>query len=453
MAGQAVTSPPVQYARSGPVHIAFQVIGSGPDMVWAPGSVSHLDLDWEGGHRKPLMLRLAAFTRLIKFDKRGTGLSDRPGGVATLEERIDDIRAVMDAADSKTAHIFGISEGGSMAILFAATYPERTRSLILYGTKPRWVRAPGYPWGPSFADEERELDEEQAAETVKVPDFEGDELRRWIGSSIRDDPAYRDWFVRHGRAGISPAGRVALWRWNIRIDVRDVLPTIRVPTLIMSKVGDPVIEIDAARDMAARIPGARLVEYPGEGHLWYEITDAIADEMHRFINVERHEPIENRVLTTILFVDIVRSTERVTTLGDAAWRATLQQFYAMVTRELGRYYGTEVDRAGDGLVATFDGPARAIRCARAIELASRELGIEVRAGVHTGEVERDGPAIRGLSVHIAARIAAKAGPGEVLVSGTVSDLTAGAGISFRDRGMQALKGVPEPRRVLVATIA
>ena len=446
----SMTPPPVQYARSGDVQIAFQVFGSGPDMVWAPGSASHLDLDWEGGPLKPLMLQLASWSRVIKFDKRGTGLSDRPGGVATLEERIDDIRAVMDAAGSTSAHIFGMSEGGSMAMLFAATYPERTNSLILYGTKPRWVRAPDYPWGPSFAERERQLDASAAGPAVP-PDFESASLRRWIGSPIRDDPAFRDWFVRNSRASLSPAGYIALARWNGRIDVRDILPTIRVPTLIMSKVGDPVIEIDAARDLAARIPGARLVEYPGEGHLCHEITDQIADEMQRFVTAEGRDSSDNRVLTTILFMDIVKSTERVASLGDAAWAAALQQFYAVVRRELATYHGTEVDRAGDGFLATFDGPARAIRCARAIQLGTGRLDLAVRAGVHTGEVERDGTAIRGLAVHVAARIAGEAGPGEVLVSGTVSDLTAGAGIGFEDRGMHTLKGVSDPRRVLAAT--
>lgn len=438
--------PPVRYAKSGDVRIAFQVIGEGPDIVWAPGSVSHLDLDWEGGHRKPLMLALASFARLIKFDKRGTGLSDRPGGVPTLEERIDDIRAVMDAAGSESAHIFGISEGGSMAILFAATYPEKSRSLILYGTKPRWVRAPDYPWGPSFADEERRLDE-QAAGDVPVPDFGSERLRRWLGPAVRDDPAYRAWFIRHDRAGVSPAGRVALWRWNIRVDVRDILPTIRVPTLIMSKVGDPIIQIDAARDMAARIPGSRLVEYPGEGHVWSDITDEMSEEIRRFIAAERPFAVENRFLSTILFMDIVKSTERAAAVGDDAWRSLLQRYYAAVRRELALYSGIEVDTAGDGFLATFDGPARAIRCAQAIQRAARGLGLESRAGVHTGEVERDGRAIRGLAVHLAARIAALAEPGEVLASATVGDLAAGAGLDFKDRGVHDLKGVPEPRRV------
>lgn len=447
---ESLTPPPVQYARSGDVQIAFQVFGSGPDMVWAPGSASHLDLDWEGGPLKPLMLRLAAFSRVLKFDKRGTGLSDRPGGVATLEERIDDIRAVMDAAGSTTAHIFGISEGGSMAMLFAATYPDRTRSLILYGTKPRWVRAPDYPWGPSFAEQERSLDA-RAAGPVTPPDFESEWFRRWVGSSLRDDPGFRAWYVRNGRASLSPAGSIALARWNGRIDVRDILPTIRVPTLIMSKVGDPVIEIDAARDLAARIPGARLVEYPGEGHLCHEISDQMADEMQRFITAEGRDSGDNRVLTTILFMDIVKSTERVTSLGDPAWAAALRQFYAVVRRELANHHGTEVDRAGDGFLATFDGPARAIRCARAIQLGAQKLDLAVRAGVHTGEVERNGTAISGLAVHVAARIAGEAGSGEVLVSGTVSDLTAGAGIVFEDRGTRTLKGVSDPKRVLAAT--
>lgn len=437
--------PPVAYAKSGSVHIAYEVLGKGPDLVWAPGAASHLDLDWEGGHRKPLMLALASFSRLIKFDKRGTGLSDRPGGVATLEERTDDIRAVMDAAGSGRAHIFGISAGGTMAILFAAMYPERTRSLILYGTKPRCVSASDYPWGPAFADEERRA-RNWETDGVPVPDF-NEGWREWVGKSLCDDPDYRTWWVLHERMAMSPADRIAQVRWNNRIDVREVLPSIRVPTLVMSKTGDPAIEIDAARDMAARIAGARLVEYQSDGHLWYDISAQMADEVRKFIGVEPAPIQTQRVLTTILFVDIVSSTERIGSLGDAAWREFLTRYYAAVRRELRVFSGTEVDTAGDGLLATFDGPARAVRCAIAIQRSVAALGVETRAGVHIGEVERDGAAIRGIAVHMTARIAAKAHPGEILVSSTIVDLVAGSGLNFDDRGVQELKGVPRPRQL------
>jgi len=445
-----VERPPVQYARSGKVNVAFEVLGQGPDLVWAPGAASHLDLDWEdGGHRRHFRDLLASFTRLIKFDKRGTGLSDRPGGVANLEERTDDIRAVMDAAGSERAHIFGISEGGSMAILFAATYPERARSLILYGTKPRWVRAPDYPWGPSFAERE-DLAREWEINGVPDPAFD-DAWRRWVGPQLADDSGFRAWWTRHQRMAMSPSDRIAQIRWNNRIDVREVLPTIRVPTLVMSKTGDPIIQIEAARDMASRIPGARFVEYPGVGHVWFDHSDEMAEEIRGFIAVEPARAVADRVLTTILFVDIVKSTERAVRDGDAAWRDLLQRYYPAVRREITTFSGNEVDTAGDGLLATFDGPARAIRCARAIQRVGAGLGVEMRAGVHTGEVERDGRAIRGIAVHTAARIASLAEPGDVLVSSTVGDLVAGAGLEFADRGTHELKGVPERRRLLAVT--
>ena len=439
--------PPVLYAKSGDIQIAYSVQGSGPvDLVWTPGSISHLEAQWENAHFARILERVATFSRLILFDKRGTGMSDRPAGIPTLEERIDDIRAVMEAARSERAHIFGISEGGSMACLFAATYPGRTRSLLLYGTRPRWTRAPDYPWGPT--DEEAEQNLQQLVANGWRQDLTTDAMRRWLGPPVRDDPEFLTWWQRYWQIGASPAARIALSRMNRLIDVRDILPSIRVPTLVLGKTGDPVMPEDCARDLAARIPGARLVEFPGEGHLFYDVWEDVVDTIKEWVTEAAAPVATDRFLATILFVDIVRSTERVAGMGDAAWRDLLARYYAIARRHLAVFGGVEVDTAGDGLLAHFDGPGRAIRCARAIQRDARELGLEIRAGVHTGEVEKAERAIRGIAVHLAARIAALAGPGEVLVSSTVKDLVAGSGLAFADRGIHQLKGIPEPKQVL-----
>lgn len=438
--------PPVLYAKSGDVQIAYTVAGAGPDLVWCPGSLSHQELSWEfSGHRRPLE-ELAKSARVIYFDKRGTGMSDRPAGIATLEERIDDIRAVMEAAQSERAHIFGMSEGGSMGCLFAATYPERTRSLLLYGTRPRWTRAPDYPWGPTPEEAEVELQKMSAA--GHRPDWSTPGAKRWLGSAPRSDPEFAEAFDRMYRMAASPAARLALTRMNNLIDVRPILPSIRVPTLVLGKTGDPIMPPDCATDLAARIPGARLVEFPGEGHPFGEEARDIAKTMGEWVN-EVTEPVPSaRFLATILFVDLVRSTENVVRIGDAAWRHVLATYYAEVQRKLALYGGVEVDTAGDGLLAHFDGPGRAIRCARAIEGAASGLGLEARAGIHTGEVERDKGAIRGIAVHTAARIAALASADEVLVSSTVRDLVAGSELAFVDRGAHALKGIEGVRQLL-----
>jgi pimeloyl-ACP methyl ester carboxylesterase/class 3 adenylate cyclase len=438
--------PPVQYAKSGDLYIAYQITGDGPvDLVWSPGATSHLSLQWENPYFVRFIERLSTFCRLIRFDKRGTGLSDRPTTAATLEERTDDIRAILDSVKSDRAHLFGVSEGGSMTMLFAATYPQRTRSLALWGALPRWTRAADYPWGPDPDEDEREIDRREAQGPRPLELTEP--MKRWLGP-VHQDPAFLAAWAKSRESGASPAMRIALSRMNVRIDVRAALPTIQAPTLVMNRTGDPDAWIEAARYTASLIPGARFVEFPGVGHLFFDIWEDVAAELERFVTGAQVAAPTDRVLATILFIDIVGSTEHVAAVGDAVWRNLLERYYALARRQLVTYAGVEVDTAGDGLLARFDGPARAIRCARAIQREAKELGLELRAGVHTGEVELAGTAIRGIAVHTAARIASLAGPGDVYTSSTVRDLVAGSGIGFQDRGMHVLKGIPEPRQVL-----
>ena len=441
-----MTPPATRYAKSGNIFVAYQVTGEGPhDLVWAPGATSHLEKAWENPYHARMIERLSTFSRLVRFDKRGTGLSDAVKDVPTLEERIDDIRAVMDAAGSQRAHIFGVSEGGPMACLFAATYPDRTRSLALYGTKARWSKAPDYPWAPDREEREETLAKLEA--DGPAPFELNEQWKSWLGP-LSADAAFVDWFVRWRNAGASPSMQVANSRMNLLIDIRDILPAIRVPTLLMVRPDDPVAPVAAVQQMADAIPESRMQVLPGYGHMWMDIADEIADEIERFITGASARIVSDRVLATLVFADIVGSTEQAVALGDRAWRDVLEHYYARVRQELASYSGIEVDTAGDGLLARFDGPGRAIRCARAIQRVAGELGIKVRAGVHTGEVELAGSAVRGIAVHTAARIASLAGPDEVFVSGTVRDLVAGSGMAFTDRGVHTLKGVPEPRQVL-----
>jgi len=437
---------PVLYAKSGDVHIAYTVRGSGPDLVWCPGSLSHQEMYPQIPEFAGRLEGAARFSRVIFFDKRGTGMSDRPAGIATLEERIDDIRAVMDAAQSQRAHIFGVSEGGSMACLFAATYPDRTRSLLLYGTRPRWTRAPDYPWGPTPEEAEAAL-EQQIANGFKA-DWSTEAARKLLGPGLCDDPAFIEQFEQMRRMAATPAAKIALSRMNQLIDVRGILGSIRVPTLVIGKTGDPLLPPGCAKDLASRIPGARLVELEGEGHPVGRSGPEFDKILKEWVTEVTEAAPSERFLATILFVDLVRSTERVVEMGDAAWRDLLARYYTEARRELAIYGGGEVDTAGDGLLAHFDGPGRAIRCASAIERAARELGLEARAGVHTGEVERDRAALRGIAVHTAARIASLADANEVLVSSTVRDLVAGSGLAFVDRGAHQLKGIEGTRQLL-----
>jgi pimeloyl-ACP methyl ester carboxylesterase len=442
-----VVIPRTRYARSGDVNVAYQVMGEGaPDLVYVPGWVSNLELNWEEPGYARFLHRLASFARLTVFDKRGTGLSDRVpvDRLPTLEERMDDVRAVMDAAGSERATLFGVSEGGPMCALFAATYPERTASLVIYGSYARRSPAADYPWGRSGEEQDAFLGEIETGWGGPVA------LAPRAPTAMKDESFVR-WWSAYLRQSASPQAVLALTRMNYEVDVRNVLPSINVPTLVIHRTGDLIMQTEEARYMAERIPGGRLVLLPGDDHLpWVGDQDAILDEIQEFVTGARpvHEP--DRVLATVLFTDIVRSTERAAELGDRAWRDLLGRHHALVRQVLTQHRGREVDTAGDGFLATFDGPARAVRCAQRICETLRDLGLEIRAGIHTGEVERMGEGISGIGVHIAARVMGEARPGEVLVSSTVKDLVAGSGISFEDRGTGPLKGVPGEWRLFAA---
>jgi pimeloyl-ACP methyl ester carboxylesterase len=428
-----------RYARSGDVHIAYQVVGEGPfDLVYVPGWVSHVELAWEEPTLARFLGRLASFSRLILFDKRGTGLSDRVSDdkLPTLEERMDDLRAVMDAVGSERAAIFGVSEGGTLAALFAATYPERTTALVMFGTFARRIWSPDYPWAPTPEQRQQEYECVESGWGKLV------DLERYVPSKIGDE-AFATRLATYLRRAASPGAAVALLRMNTQIDIRAVLPTIHVPTLVLHRTGDRDANVDEGRWLAAQVPGARFVELAGDDHFpWVGDQEAILDEVQEFLTGVRPAPEADRLLVTVLFTDIVGSTEWAARLGDRAWKEMLDQHHGLVRQELHRFRGREVDTAGDGFLATFDGPARAIRCACRIRDGVRRLGIEIRAGLHTGEIEVTGEEIMGIAVHIGARVAAAAQPGEVLVSSTVKDLVAGSGILFADRGAHVLKGVP-----------
>jgi class 3 adenylate cyclase len=435
--------PETRYARSGDVNIAYQVVGAGRlDLVLVSGFVSHLDLDWADPQFEHFLKRLASFARLIRFDKRGTGLSDRPGRLPDLETRMDDVRAVMDSVGSERAALFGYSEGGPMSCLFAATYPERTSALVLYGSyAKRQDPDEDYPWC-----ETREEREAYAAAMERDWGFEAD-ISRMIPDA---DPDHARWWAARARASASPAAARELILTNSRIDLRPTLHAIRVPTLVMHRTGDLDSRVEEGRYLSEHIPGARFVELAGSVHVPWIDADQIVDEVEEFLTGTRPAPEPDRVLATVLFTDIVASTERAAELGDRRWRELLQRHHSLVRRELGRFRGREVDTAGDGFLATFDGPARAVRCGLALSAGMADLGLETRAGVHTGEVELLNGGVSGLAVHIGARVMAAARPGEVLVSSTVRDLVAGSGLRFDDRGEQALRGVPGSWRLYAA---
>jgi len=429
--------PETHYAKSGDVRIAYQVAGGGPfDLVFVPGFISNLDLAWEDPNRAHFFSRLASFSRLILFDKRGTGLSDRVGSVASLEERMDDVRAVMDALESERAALFGISEGGAMSMLFAATYPERTRALVLYGSYghfPLWVLPP---------------DKFKAFMEIVERDWGTGATARFFAPSKAEDETFRRGWARFERLGASPSAVAALFRMNNEIDVRHVAPAIRVPTLVIHKTGDTRVSVEAGRFLGSAIPGAKFVELPGCDHvLWVGDVDRIADEIEEFLTGSRSEMEPDRVLATVMFTDIVDSTKRVSELGDRRWQGLLEQHNQILRRELEKFRGREVKTLGDGVLATFDGPARAVRCATSIIESVRSLDLQLRGGVHTGEVETKGDDIGGIAVHIAARIAALAQGGQVLVSSTVRDLVAGSNLRFIDQGARTLKGIPEEVRL------
>ena len=430
--------PETRYARSGEVNIAYQVVGDGPiDLVFVPGFVSHLDLQWADPRVARFLEKLASFSRLILFDKRGTGLSDPVAAPAPLEDRMDDVRAVMDAAGSERAALFGLSEGGPMSVLFATTYPERTRALVLCGTFPtgrlEHLEASGLGgqrWGDAIQSVRTLAEHWGDGGTLALMAPSADSERDRIGRAIFE------------RSAASPQMAQTLLEMVIDTDVRDLLPSIRVPTLVLHRA-EEFIPVEGARYMAERIPGARLVVLPGMDHIpFYGDADGYAEEIEEFLTGARHAPPSDRILTTVMFTDIVGSTERAAQLGDARWRELLGRHDELMRAELERHRGREVKTMGDGFLATFDGPARGIRCARAIADQVRSLDIELRAGLHTGECELIGEDIGGMAVNIGARIGALAGADEVIVSSTVKDLVVGSGISFSDRGARELKGVP-----------
>jgi class 3 adenylate cyclase len=435
----AAVMPETKYAHSGDYSIAYQVVGEGPiDLVYVPGFVSHVEIVWEDPHAASFFERLASFSRLIMFDKRGTGLSDRvpTSELPTLEERMDDVRAVLDAAGSERAAVFGVSEGGPMSMLFAATYPERTSHLALYGTQARFTESEDHDWLPP-REELAELAEFMQTDWGQGP------LLHLFAPSMMDDERFSTWWSRALRSAASPAGAAGIMRMLLDTDARHVLTSIRVPTLIVQRENELLIPVLSARYLAEHIPGAKYVELPGDDHLPFVAdTDAILDEIEEFVTGTRqvHEP--DRMLATVMFTDIVGSTARAADMGDSGWRKLLARHDALMRREIERHRGREVKTMGDGFLATFDGPARAIRCACSARDVVRDLGVEIRAGLHTGECEVIGDDIGGIAVNIGARVGSAAGPGEVLVSRTVTDLVAGSGIEFADRGVHTLKGVP-----------
>jgi len=428
-----------KYAKSGDVHIAYRVFGDGPrDIVLIPGTISHVELLWEVPTYEHLLRRLTSFARVIVFDKRGQGLSDRVAE-QTLEERIGDVRAVMDAAGSGRATIYGWSEGGPPSVMFSATYPERTSALVLYGS---FASVKNEPWAVTPEQFEQFLGELETHWGEGV-------LVRLYAPSRSEDEAFVQWFAQIERASASPGSILALMRATYEMDVGHLLPAIRVPTLILHRAGDALTPVRAGRYLAEQIPGAKYAELPGSDHLVLdqETQDVIADEIEEFITGARHRLEPDRVLATLMFTDVVGSTQRAAELGDRQWRGLLGNFYAAVRKELTAFRGREVNTRGDDLLATFDGPARAIRCACSIRERVRPLGLQVRTGLHTGECELMGDDVGGIAVHIAARVAAAAAPGEVLVTSTVKDIVAGSQLRFADQGAYRLKGVPNEWRL------
>ena len=426
----------VRFARSGDVNIAYRVVGDGPiDLVYAQGAYTHLDVYWELPAFRHYCESLAEFTRLILFDKRGYGMSDRVPGATTLEERMDDIRAIMDAVGSERAALIGESEGGPLALLFAAAHPERTSALILQGAEVRERTDEEWPWGES-------TQEQHEAGMASLAERWGQGKGIWAIAPSMDGVEWaRAWRGRLQLNAATPSAAEAFMRMAFDIDVREVVPTVNVPTLVVHATGDRVCHVENGRFLARTIPGARLVELPTDDHVpWFDPEPTVA-EIREFLTGTREAESPNRLLVTILFTDMVTSTELAASLGDRRWRDLLEQHHTIVRRELTRFDGHEVDTAGDGFFATFDGPARAIRCAQAIVAAAGSLGMDLRAGLHTGEVEVLGDKVAGIAVNIGARVAAQASPGEILVSSTVRDLVAGSGIAFVDRGLATLKGV------------
>ncbi len=428
--------PVTRYAKSGDVHIAYQVFGDGAiDLVFVPGFISQIENYWDNPDLARWLLRLGSFARVIMFDKRGTGLSDPVSEMPSLELRMDDVRAVMDAAASNSAALLGVSEGGALASLFAATYPQRCQWLVLYATFARFP-----------------ISDEVLKPLLKYIDKawgSGASLAAWAPSR-QSDRAMRQWWGRFERLGGSPAATTAVLRMAAETDVGDILTSIHVPTLVIHCNEDTLIPIECGRFIARNIPGAQLIELAGQDHLFF-IHDKVGDCIEEFLTGSVSTAESHRVLATVLFTDIVGSTARAEQVGDERWHDLLDAHHAAVRRELARYRGSEVKSLGDGFLATFDGPARAVRCAGAIAEAVRPLDMEVRCGLHTGEIEIEDKDVQGIAVHIAARISAVAAAGEILVSRTVKDLVAGSGLQFRERGKHSLKGLREPMELYSAS--
>ena len=442
-------TPETHYVKSDDVHIAYQVLGEGPfDLLFVPGFVSNVEALWRSPDQAAFFRRLASFSRLILFDKRGTGMSDRTDHDFTLEQRMHDVQAILDAIGCKQAALFGVSEGGPMSLLYAATYPHRTSALVIYGSYAKRSPAPDYPFGWDDQQWQRVLEDIDknwgAPQSLAIG-------MRTAGTS--DDTLRAERVAAYYRAAASPGAAAAIMRMNRDIDVRHILSATHVPTLVLHRTGDPVIEVGHARYLAQHIPGAKLVELDEPLHTpWLGNRDAILDAVERFLTGAQYAREPERLLATVLFADIVGSTERVAAIGDNPWRELLNEFFAQVREVLQLYRGREVSTAGDGFLAAFDGPARAIRCAGALGDAVRPLGVKLRCGIHTGECELIGRDLAGIAVHIGARVAALATPGEVLVSQTVRDLVAGSGLAFEDRGSHRLKGIPDEWRLFRAVV-
>lgn len=440
--------PDTHYARSADgVSIAYQVLGDAPrDLVLVPGWIFHLEVVWEHPSFETFMRRLLQNFRVIMFDKRGTGLSDRTVGASTMEERMDDVRAVMDATGSERASVMGWSEGGNIAAMFAATYPYRLEGLILYAAGARYRQAPDYPIGMS--DEAIEFGRQFLRSNW------GEGAFSWmVAPSRANDDAFRRWFGRYERTSVSPGEAEAMMAVNLEIDSTDILRLVRTPTLVLHNRNDMFVSVESSRYIAERVPGSKLVELDGDDHLfWFSNAEDVVGEVEEFLLGARavHEP--DRVLSTVLFTDIVGSTDHAVKVGDQRWREMLHIHDRVAGESVTNFRGALVQTTGDGILATFDGPARAVVCATRIQSSLSQHGLQVRAGVHTGEIELRGQNIGGIAVHIASRIAALAGPGEVLASSTVKDLSAGAGIRFTDKGTHDLKGLSEPWRLYTAAV-
>jgi pimeloyl-ACP methyl ester carboxylesterase/class 3 adenylate cyclase len=436
-----VETPETRYSRSTDgVHIAYQVLGDADlDLVVSPGYVSHLEHSWEDPQMARFLRRLASFSRLIVFDKRGTGMSDRSADedAPLLEDRVNDIATLMDTVGSERAAMMGLSETGAVALLFAATYPERTSAVVAYGTfAGGGDTGPTYPWAPNPGQAEwlEDIERHWGRGVLFLDEFAG---------SLQDDTHYREWFAKLERLSASPGAAVAIARMVMQMDVRDVLPTIRVPTLVLHKRDDQAVPFEEGKYIADHIPGAKFVELPGSDHWpWIGHEEAL-EEIQEFLTGMRGGAESDRAVATVMFVDIVDSTKRAAELGDRRWTDLLESFYVVVRRELDRHRGREIDTAGDGFFVTFDGPARAIRCATALTEAVGRLRLHTRTGIHTGECERMAEKVSGIGFVIGARVGALAGPGEILVSRTVRDLVVGSDLSFEDAGEHVLKGVPD----------